>query len=81
MEEIIDLVSQQWGYENYQQFITYETGNDGNIKSFMKRAMKEYAKLKCAEQRQLCANNARLFKLKEGNELRDCIINAPEPEL
>jgi hypothetical protein len=44
-------------------------------------AMKHYAKSKCAEQRELCANNAKMTSNKLGVGINyDSIRNAPQPD-
>jgi hypothetical protein len=39
-------------------------------------AMKEYARIKCEEQKDLCANKF----LKSAKDTRSAILNAPEPK-
>lgn len=54
----------------------------------IKSCMRDYAKLKCQEQRQLCADNVRHAE-KGDNDFdydymvisKDSIINSPEPEI
>lgn len=53
------------------------------------RAIKEIVKLKCAEQRQICANEAKIQYEKDDRHPshwfesidKDSILNAPEPEI
>lgn len=55
------------------------TGGSSPLEKAMIEAMKEYAKLKCAEQRQLCADECSAFDRGDMG-YKDWMIDAPEPE-